>query len=367
MKKVICYLATSAGDWGGASRVLFITLKKIDRGKYKPIVLFPSEGPILEQLDQLGICYKIWGKHEPNGLTLYIKNILKALYFFSKNNVDLLHINYESYWLPAEIIAAKLLRMSIITHFHIVPKNLSPYVKFSDLIIANSIFTAENSAPSRVPKKIVYNSVDLERYDQANDIRSELGISQEDIVISFIGQIREIKGIDIFINLANSIKNQRVKFLITGECRNPKKFRGSYTVERLHREIGQNKQIRYLGYRNDVQNIYRSSDIIIMPSRWKEPFGLINIEAGAARKPIISTRVGGIPEIIRHGENGYLVDKNDMSSLVKYTKRLINNRQLREQMGEKGRKIVEMRFTDRPIRELEKIYEELAVKTLFKR
>jgi glycosyltransferase involved in cell wall biosynthesis len=358
-KRVICYLATSAGDYGGASRCLFVTLKGIDRKKYEPLLLFPSEGPIFEQLDRLGIYYSVWDKKEYTQPLAYVFKILRALNFLCSHKVDLLHINHTSYWRPAEIIAAKILRIPVVTHFHLINKNVSPYLKYSDLIIANSRFTAQSSVDANVPIEVVHNSVDLDRYDQADDIRKELGLGQDNVVVTFIGQVRETKGIDVFINLAKKIINENVKFVIVGRCHGPEKLKDSYTEDKIHHEIGHSGHITYLGYRSDIQNVYHSSDIIVMPSRWNEPFGLINIEAGAARKPIVSTEVGGIPEVIRHGENGFLVDKNDSEALMRYTTTLIYNQKLREKMGNKGREIVEKKFTERPIRKLEKIYEGL--------
>ena len=120
-KKVICYLSASSGDWGGASRVLFTNIRLIDRDRYEPLVLLPSEGPILSLLKQLGVRYTIWGRqHEPNGKMQYIRDIIAAAGFFRRNRVDLLHINHANYWRPAEVLAAKLLRIPIITHYHVV-------------------------------------------------------------------------------------------------------------------------------------------------------------------------------------------------------------------------------------------------------
>ena len=359
-KSTICYLSAAAGDWGGASRVLFSNLEILNRERYEPIVLLPSEGPILERLQRLGIRYEIWGKrHEPNGILRYLADVFRAVMLFRKNHVDLFHINDESYWRPAEIVAARLLRIPIVTHYHVVTSNPGPYIKYSATIAAVSEFTAKNSGPPGVPKAVIHNSVHLERFDQAKDIRTELNLAPEDVVVSFVGQIREIKGIDLFIKMARAIPHEHAKFLIVGECRDPRRFEGSYTVERLQAEIGGDSRIRYVGYRSDVQNIYRSSDIIVMPSRWGEPFGLINIEAGAARKPMIATRDGGITEIIRHGENGFLINKEDLAALIGYTKQLIENEPLRKQMGERARQIVEQEFTDQPVRKLEALYDAL--------
>jgi glycosyltransferase involved in cell wall biosynthesis len=203
---------------------------------------------------------------------------------------------------------------------------------------------------------VIHNSVSLERFDKAADIRAELGLGPQDVVVSFFGQIRSIKGIDLFIKMAHRIRGDRVKFLIAGDCRDPKKFEGSYSEERLRAEIGDDPRILYAGYRTDIQDLYRSSDIIVMPSRWGEPFGLINIEAGAARKPIISTRDGGIPEIIRHGENGFLVEREDLDGLVQYTRLLVESEPLRRSIGERAREIVEERFTSLPVKKLEQAY-----------
>jgi glycosyltransferase involved in cell wall biosynthesis len=234
-----------------------------------------------------------------------------------------------------------------------------PFVKYSDLIVAVSGFTAEASQPKSVPKAIVHNCVVLARFDQAHDIRDELDLSPDDVVVTFVGQIRDIKGIDLFIRMAHAIPGISIKFLIVGECRDPDKFPGSYTEERLRSEIGGDSRIKYVGYRTDVENVYRASDVVVMPSRGGEPFGLITIEAGASRRPVVATRDGGVPEVIRHGENGFLVDREDLVGLVHHAMLLIGDQELRQRMGERARQIVEDRFTERPVRDLERAYDRL--------
>lgn len=358
--KTICYLAGSSGDWGGASRVLFTNLELLDRNRYQPLVLLPSNGPIEPRLKRLGIRYVIWGDlREPKGVLNYVADVFRTAQFFRRNRVDLVHVNHAGYWRPAEIIAAKLLRIPVITHYHVIVKKPGPFVKHSRLIVAVSEYAAAHSQPRSVAKTVVHNSVDLKRFDRASDVRRELGISPTDVVVSFIGQIRTIKGIDLFIKMARSVTGAGLKFLIVGECRDPQKYAGSYSEQRLCEEIGDDDRIKYVGYRSDVENLYRSSDFIVMPSRWEEPFGLINVEAGAARRPIIASRDGGIPEVISHVENGFLIEREDVAGLIHYTRLLIQNAALREQMGRRGREIVEQRFTQLPIRKLEEAYASL--------
>jgi len=348
-KKTICYVATSAGDWGGASRYLFVTLKKLDRSQFEPLVLFPAPGPILPELEQLGIAYEIWPEHEPHSLLNYASHVLKFMRFLRGRHVDLLHVNHVGYWRPAEILAARLMKVPVITHLHRVVTKAPPYLKYSTAIVANSRFTAESSAIGKLPVHVTYCPVELERYDRAHEIRAEFGVGPQQTVISFLGQIRTIKGIDLFIEMAKRIRDAEARFWIVGACRDPARFKGAYTEEELHNAIADDQRISYLGYRGDVENIYRSSDIIVMPSQWDEPFGLINIEAGASRKPMIATRSGGIPEIIRHGENGYLVPPGDVNGLYEAVHKLLLEPTLRTRMGMTGRKVVIEHFSERQV------------------
>jgi glycosyltransferase involved in cell wall biosynthesis len=271
--KTICYLSAASGDWGGASRVLFTNIRLLDRSRYEPIVLLPSEGPILPLLEQLGVRYAIWGaRREPNGVLRYARDIAATAAFFYKNRCDLLHINHANYWRPAEIAAAKLLRIPVVTHYHVVVREVSPYLGYSNLIAAVSEYTARESVPHNIPKVVIHNSVNVRRFDEAADARPELGFAPDDIVVTFLGQIRSIKGIDLFLKMAHQLPGRQLKFLIVGECRDPQKFEGSYTEQQLRSEMGDDPRIVYAGYRTDVEKLYRASDVVVMPSRWGEPF-----------------------------------------------------------------------------------------------
>ena len=359
-RKIIGYLSGASGDWGGASRVLFTNIRLLDRARFEPLVMLPSDGPIVPVLAELGVRHVVWGPlREPRTAFRYARDVASAISFFRRSRIDLLHFNNANYWRPAEMLAARILRIPVITHYHVVVRSPGPFVRLSSLIAAVSDYAAQNSAPRRVPKVVIHNSVSLERFDNASDIRVELGLGAQSVVVAFIGQIRTIKGIDLFIRMAQRIPGDHVRFLIAGECRDPARYDGAYSEAQLREAIGADSRIVYAGYRTDVQHLYRSSDIVVMPSRWGEPFGLINIEAGAARKPMVSTRDGGIPEIIRHGENGFLVERDDLEGLVHYATLLIENEALRRTMGDRARAMVEEHFTTRPVRNLEQAYDRL--------
>lgn len=355
-KPVIAYMGTSAGDWGGASRFLFVLLKILDRDKFEPLVLFPAEGPILETLDRMGIRYLISPpSHYKNPIT-YLADIYRAANLFKRENVDLLHINYGGFWRMAQVEGARLLNLPVLAHLHLVNEHSGPSFGRCSLAIANSHFTAKASNLRGVPVEVMHNMVDLDRYDSAVDVRAELDIAPDEIVISFAGQVRKNKGVDLFIEAASRISDPRARFLIVGECRDQLSYPDSYTPESLARDIAHDSRIRYVGYRSDIQNIYKSSNIVVMPSRWDEPFGLINIEAGASRRPIVAAAVGGIPEIVVHGETGFLFEPGDAAGFASYLGKLVEDEVLRKKMGANARHHVESSFTSAPVHVLESIY-----------
>jgi glycosyltransferase involved in cell wall biosynthesis len=156
-----------------------------------------------------------------------------------------------------------------------------------------------------------------------------------------------------FIAMAKKIDDANARFLIAGECRDPKKFPGSYSERDLDDMAEGDTRIRYIGYVKDVEDVYHTADIVVVPSRWQEPLGLINLEAGACRKPVVATRVGGIPEVVEDGVNGFLVEPGDVAALAARVAELIADPALRMRMGEAGRTRVEQDFTTRPVREFE--------------
>ena len=351
-------MGTSAGDWGGASRSLFVLLKSLDRSRFEPLVLFPAEGPILETLDRMGIRYLIWPPHHYEKPLTYIADIYRAAKLFRHEKVDLLHINYGGFWRMAEVEGARLLGIPVFTHLRLVTEHPGPSFKRCTLAIANSGFTAKASNLGGIPFEVMHNIVDLDRYDAAVDIRAELGVTPDDVVISFAGQVRRNKGVDLLIDAAASIPEPRARFLIVGECRDKTLYPDSYTPESLAADIAHDPRIRYVGYRGDIQNVYHSSDIVVMPSRWDEPFGLVNIEAGASHRPIVAAAVGGIPEIVVHGKTGFLFERGDAAGFATHLRTLVDDEQLRKTMGEAGRRHVENNFTSAPVRLLESIYDQ---------
>jgi len=353
-KPVVCFFTNSAGDWGGASRVLYTNLWQLDTSKINPILILPGKGPIEPELRARGLRYEVWSPFtEPGSHAAYLRAFWKAWHFFRRERVDVVHVNGSNFWRSAELLAAKLAGIPILAHYHVINDDPAPAMHWCRAAIAVSRYTAEQSGPPDLPKPVIYNPINLSRFDAGHSLRSELGIAESDVVVAFLGQIREIKGVADFIAMARAIEEPHARFLIAGECRDPKIYPGSYSEGDLEQLAGGDARIRYIGYRKDVENVYHTADIVVVPSRWQEPLGLINLEAGACHKPVVATRVGGIPEVIEDGVNGYLVEPGDVEGLTSRVAALIADAPLRSRMGESGRNRVERNFTTRPVREFE--------------
>lgn len=355
-KAKICFFTNSCGDWGGASRVLYTNLWQIDTDRLAPILVLPCAGPIEPELKVRGLQYEVWSAFtEPGSPLAYARALWKAWRFFRRERIDVVHVNGSNFWRPAELLAARLAGIPILAHYHVINHKPSPAMRWCRAAIAVSRYTAEQSGPPTLAKPVIYNPINLARFDAGHSLRTELELAESDMVVAFLGQIREFKGVADFIAMARKIPDPNARFLIAGECRNPDKFPGSYSPDDLVRLAEGDPRIRYIGYRKDVENIYHTADIVVVPSRWQEPLGLINLEAGACRKPVVATRVGGIPEVIEEGVNGFLVEPGDVDSLVDRVASLIADPALRSRMGDAGRSLVEQNYTNLPIRTFENL------------
>lgn len=191
----------------------------------------------------------------------------------------------------------------------------------------------------------VSEGAELDRFDAAESIRATLPAAEDDILLAIIGSITHRKGHDrlfaIWPQLIQFLPNLRL--LVIGEpSGNIEDAR--YASQLPNRD---HPRINFLGMRNDVPNLMKSIDILLVPSR-HEGMGLVIVEAMATGKPVIGARTGGIPEVVVDGETGLLFDGDDASQLMSAIERLSLSAELRARMGAAGRRRVEQHF-NRPV------------------
>jgi len=168
---------------------------------------------------------------------------------------------------------------------------------------------------------IIPNFIDTEDIKitlSSDELKNSLGITQK-IIIGFVGRLNySKKGIDVLLEAFESLQklNKELFLIIIGSGKDEREIR---------KHILNNKNsVALISSKIDIYNYYNIIDIIVLPSR-EEAFGIVQLEAGAMKKPVISTSVGGIVEVIDDGKDGLLISPGNVNELVKALLKIINN------------------------------------------
>jgi glycosyltransferase involved in cell wall biosynthesis len=215
------------------------------------------------------------------------------------------------------------------------------------------------STNMRIPSSkidVMYNAIDLEKFapgDNKRDLHRELGVDLKTNLILAVAHARPEKGLEHLIEAVPSVLKWHPDTMFV--------FCGGGPLEpdlrALGERLGVSDNIRFLGVRDDINQIMEDSYVVVLPSL-AEAFGIVVLEAMAMRKPVVASRVGGIPEIVEHGSTGLLVPPADAGALASAVADLLRSPAEAESMGVAGRRRVEQNFdvNKRTLEEIE-IYE----------
>ena len=170
-------------------------------------------------------------------------------------------------------------------------------------------------------------------------LRRELGVPEDARVTALVGRIEDQKGVDHLVAVAPAVVREvpSAYFVVVGDgTLRPQ-------VERLAVELGVADRIRFTGWRHDLAAVLRAVDVLAIPSRW-EAFGIVNLEAMAAARPVVGFAVEGIPEVVAHGETGLLSPAGDREGLTADLVRVLRDPALADSLGAAGRRRFAERF-----------------------
>lgn len=358
MRKRICFFLGTEADRGGAGRILLNVIRLLDLSRFEPLVMVSARGPISEEMEVRGVDCRVWPRRDAGNPVAHFTHVMCSAYFLWREGIDLVHMNYGCLgWRPGELPAARLVGVPLVTHFQRIMSHVSPYMRYSTCAVTCSSFVAAASRIGAIPTHVVYDAVCLERFSSGRKIHAELGLHPDHKVVSFIGRARRSKGLDVFVALAELIPGENVRFLISTQRGG--KMSDAFSEAEIASLVSRDPRIHCIGYRKDVENVYATSDVIVVPSQVDEPCPAVLLEAGAAHRVVVGTRTGSTPEIIVDGQNGFLVGKEDVFALAERVQQLIDDDSLRQRMEGRARELVVQRFTDAPIRSLESLYDEL--------
>lgn len=323
---------------------------------------FRSGGALMRGLQQIGKLRLWWTKNRlENAVSMY--RGLKAL--ISEHKYDLV----EMPECGAEgLLVNNLMQVRTVIKLHSPARLIMPYydLRGADITFCSfleqlgirsaaaysscSQFLAEQSRDKlglRRPVRVIPNGIDLDLFDAEDqiDFRKKFDLPGDRPMILFSGRMEQRKGIHLCKEIVSSIlERYEVSFVFAGQDLfnymtgtllpywKTKRFRGS---------------VHYLGKLDlaSIRSCLRQTDIFMLPSLWENcPYSCL--EAMAAGRAIISSDQGGMPELIRDGENGLLARNGESASYIACLERLIEDNAMRERLGAAARRTIEESFTD---------------------
>ncbi len=341
------------GKISGGNNVCAALIQPALNAGHEVELLTPSLGPLTDSITKKGI--KIHLLNLARSFEFH-KSILLAS-FLKKRQIDLVHTHTH---LSGEIlcrIACFLAKVPIICHQHqpadVYNSNffIRAYQKWLDRItskwVNRFIAVSGNRKKAMIDLRgyqphqirLVYNGIDVNRFssaDRRESIRKTWNLEPEQTAIGLIARLEISKGQDTLIEAAPLVLRRYPEtrfFMIGGDHipHQPNLKRYQKTIQ----HFGMSDKCFLLGFEREIQDLMSALDMIVLPSWW-EGHPLVVLEAMAAQKPVIASRVGGTPEIVEHETNGLLIPPRDPEALAEAICRLIENPALARQMASRA-------------------------------
>ena len=377
---------------GGAQENTLLTVVNLDKKRYETaLVSGPStgsEGEIESKALRLGVDLTIIPE-----LVREVSPIidLKALYklcrFIKKGKYDIVHTHSSKAGIVGRL-AGELAGVPIIIHSPHSHIFYGYYGKFLSIVFVwiekifalftDRIFTLTSigkrehieygvGPPSKFT--VVHSGVPLEPFlnvkvnknqsqiakQDANHKRQEFGLNENDIVCIFVSRLVPVKGHQYLISaipeVLENVPSAKLVLVGDGELRDE--------LEQRALNLGVKDSVIFTGLRHDVPELLAMSDLFVLSSI-NEGMGRVLVEAMAVGLPVVATRVGGVPDVVVDGETGILVPSENSKALASAIVKLLKDENMRQRMGEAGRRRVNPAFgVEAMVRKIESVYEEL--------
>ncbi len=357
---------------GGAECVLLMILARLDRNSFEPIVVCPEQGPLRKRVTELAVPVEtVAGLNarftwRPDQFLRYLKSFLLVIREIRQKTIsikpELIHANSIRAGLVATA-ATFGLGTRVVWHLHdILPRHpLSTSIRIfasastRTRMIAVSQAVAENfrgrfSRLMRDRVIVIRNAVDLDKFKPnqtaSRTIRRELRLREGDFLLGIVGRLTPSKGqlelLRAFARVLPEIPNAAL--LMVGVPQFNREHEYLQLLKQTTRALGISERVRILGARSDVAAIMQALDLLVINSTM-EAFCLVGLEGMASGTPVLAAVSGGIPELIEHGKNGWLLPRRDEQSLAAAILELSRQPELRAQLADQGRQHITAHFS----------------------
>jgi len=343
--KTICFI-NSVTSWGGGEKWHFEMAKRLKAQGHNIIFICRRNSELAKKLADTNIYVNNFEVHNLSFLNIFKINKIRK--FLKSSQVDIAILNFSAD-IKTVGPAAKLAGVNRI----IYRRGSAIPIKNSILnrIIFKRILTDIIANSQETKKTILQNNPDLFNKDKIKVIYNGLETikpasapiykrEKNEIVLGNAGRLVQQKGQKYLIEIAKELKAKKIKFtiLIAGNGPLSKELSDQVQKENLANEI------KFLGFVNNINEFMNSIDIFLLTSLW-EGFGFVLAEAMLNIKPIVAWNISSNPELVNHGENGYLAPPFEIETFTQQIIKLIKDPKLREEFGKKGRTMAETKFS----------------------
>lgn len=344
------------GEFGGAEQHLLTLIKNIDKSAFELHIACLFAEPLAPLVSQEGFPVHIF----PMKSKLDWKPISNLASLIKTEGFHIVHTHGVRANLLGRVAAKLAGATHVVTTVHSVLA--FDYHRWADRWINRMCETGTRGITERfitvcemlavqltregIPaEKIIaiHNGLEMEKYSpdiSGGPVLQEFGITQDKIVMGVVARLHPVKGHTYLLDaLAQAVKTTpNLLLLIVGT--GPDRA----MLKEKCRELALDRYVIFTGFRKDIPEILAALDFLVLPSL-SEGLSLTIMEGMAMRKPVLTTAVGGTPEIITHRVDGYLVPPADASALAEGIRQMSGNLQEVLNMGLAARKTIEARFT----------------------
>jgi len=374
------------GTVGGSFFSLFYLVSRLDRSRYRPLVVFRADNPIIPDFHGAGVETRVIPARPAVILPTPIGRIIaKAGNFLRgfalepwslarmmrREGIDLVHLNNSITRNHVWMIAARMARIPCVTHERGINDTylrraltlgcgLDAVICISDAVRENfSKLGVRGLKLVTIPNALDPDGLHVRR--EPAQVRLEYGLSPERPLVGMVGNIKHWKGQEVLVRALSTLRDRfpDLACLLIGDTPKDSADYGRH-IRELVKHLGLADRVIITGYRKDVADHVNAVQVLVHASILPEPFGRVLLEGMALRKPLVASDGGAVPEIVVDGVTGLLFRTGDSSHLAQCLERMLEDPDMASRMGDAGyRRLVDHFSTHRNVSATQQLYDRI--------
>lgn len=356
----------SSSELYGASKILIYVIEIFKKLGYSTLLVLPGEGPFRAEVEKRGIEVAIVNLgilrrkyFHPFGVLNRTRKFIKAYRYLNelhkKEPISIIYSNTFAVLIGA--FFAKRNKITHIWHIHEIIKSPKFLVRFlakqidgihpRPVVVSESVANHWTNVLSDIQPEVIHNGIDYTPFlNGVEGAHKKAGLPQDRKIVTMVGRINPGKGQLFFLQMAMEVIKEHpdALFLVVGDP-----YPG---YESILEEIGAfiqdnglGKHVLDLGFRMDIPDILKCTNVFVLPSVLPDSFPTVVLEAMASALPVVATKSGGSVEMLVDNETGYLIDIGDVNTGSEKIIHLLNHPIEAKEMGRLGRERVLKEFS----------------------